>query len=225
MEIIFVVDLMSLISYIYRLVKLPAVTKALEKKKPKSSTAASPLHEDPVTINDDENVEEGKLVIVKNTAKLTSSKKLSINLEVMTLKPAVKTEPKRQTARRGKKLQYGCVTRQVTPAAVGGGGGEVRSVYNEVAAAHGLVGLSDEQPKSGYICNLRKRPGDIIIEQPENEVNIIDLHDEGSENVNQKQQEIQKEIPPKKQKMEAAETKQVLQESPRRELLKYKSVT
>ena len=36
------------------------------------------------------------------------------------------------------------------------------------------------------ICNLRKRPGDIIIEQPENEVNIIDLHDEGSENVNQK---------------------------------------
>ena len=50
--------------------------------------------------------------------------------------------------------------------------------------------------KSGYIRNLRKRPGDIIIEQPENEVNIIDLHDEGSENVNQKQQEI----PPKKTK-------------------------
>ena len=70
----------------------------------------------------------------------------------MTLKPAVKTEPKRQMARRGKKFQYGCVTRQVTPAAVGGGGGEVQSVYNEVAAAHGLVGLSDEQPKSGYTC-------------------------------------------------------------------------
>ena len=215
MEIIFAVDLMSLISYIYRSVKLPAVTKALEKKKPKSSTTASPLHEDPMTTNDDENVEEGKPVIVKNTAKLTSSKELSINLEVMTLKPAVKTEPKRQTARRGKKFQYGCVTRQVTPAAVGGGGGEVRSVYNEVAAAHGLVGLSDEQPKSGYIRNLRKRPGDIIIEQPENEVNIIDLHDEGSENVNQKQQAIQQEIPPKRQKMEAAETKQVLQESPK----------
>ena len=65
MEIIFAVDLMSLISYIYRLVKLPAVTKALEKKKLKSSTAASPLHEDPVTINDDDNVEEGKPVIVK----------------------------------------------------------------------------------------------------------------------------------------------------------------
>ena len=96
------------------------------------------------------------------------------------------------------------------------GGGEVRSVYNEVAAAHGLVGLLDEQPKSGYICNLRKRPGNIIIEQPENEVNIIDLHDEGSENVNQKQQEI----PPKKQKMEAAETKQVLQESPKEETTK-----
>ena len=62
MEIIFAVDLMSLISYIYRSVKLPAVTKALEKKKPKSSTAASPLHEDPVTINDDKNVEEGKPV-------------------------------------------------------------------------------------------------------------------------------------------------------------------
>ena len=46
------------------------------------------------------------------------------------------------------------------------------------------MGLSDEQPKSGYIRNLRKRPGDIIIEQPANEVNIIDLHDEGSENVN-----------------------------------------
>ena len=130
----------------------------------------------------------------------------------MTLKPAVKTEPERQMARRGKKFQYGSVTRQVTPAAVGGTGGEVRSVYNEVAAAHRLVGLSDEQPKSGYIRNLRKRPGDIIIEQPENEVNIIDLHDEGSENVNQKQ-----EIPPKKQKMEAAETKQVLQESPKKE--------
>ena len=68
------------------------------------------------------------------------------------------------------------------------------------------MGLSDEQPKSGYIRNLRKRQGNIIIEQPENEVNIIDLHDEGSENVNQKQQEI----PPKKQTMEAAETKQVL---------------
>ena len=216
MEIIFAVDLMSLISYIYRSVKLPAVTKALEKKKPKSSTAASPLHDDPVNINDDENVEEGKPVIVKNTAKLTSSKELSINLEVMTLKPAVKTEPKRQTARRGKKFQYGSVTRQVTPAAVGGGGGEVRSVYNEVAAAHGLVGLSDEQPKSGYIRNLRKRPGDIIIEQPENEVNIIDLHDEGSENVNQKQQEIL----PKKQQMEGAETKQVLQESPKEETTK-----
>ena len=77
------------------------------------------------------------------------------------------------------------------------------------------MGLSDEQPKSGYIRNLRNRPGDIITEQPENEVNIIDLHDEGSENVNQKQQEIQQEIPPKKQKMEAAETKQVLQESPK----------
>ena len=62
------------------------------------------------------------------------------------------------------------------------------------------MGLSDEQPKSGYIRNLRKRPGDIIIEQPENEVNIIDLHDEGSEKVNQKQQEIQQEIPPKKPK-------------------------
>ena len=43
----------------------------------------------------------------------------------MTLKPAVKTEPKRQMARRGKKFQYGSITRQVTPAAVGGGGGEV----------------------------------------------------------------------------------------------------
>ena len=125
MEIIFAVDLMSLISYIYRLVKLPTVTKALVKKKPKSSTAASPLHEDPMTINNDKNVEEGKPVIVKNSAKLTSSKELSINLEVMTLKPAVKTEPKRQMARMGKKFQYGCVTRQVTPAAVGGGGGEV----------------------------------------------------------------------------------------------------
>ena len=89
---------MSVISYIYRSVKLPAVTKALEKKKLKSSTAASPLHEDPVTINDDKNVEEGKPVIVKDTAKLTSSKELSINLEVMTLKPAVKTVPKRQMA-------------------------------------------------------------------------------------------------------------------------------
>ena len=78
------------------------------------------------------------------------------------------------------------------------------------------MGLSDEQPKSGYLRNLRKRPGDIIIEQPENEVNIIGLHDEGSENVNQKQQEI----PPKKQKMEAAETKQVLQESPKEETTK-----
>ena len=58
MEIIFAVDLMSLISYIYRLVKLSAVTKTLEKKKSKSSTAASPLHEDPMTINDDKNVEE-----------------------------------------------------------------------------------------------------------------------------------------------------------------------
>ena len=126
MEIIFAVDLVSLISYIYRSVKLPAVTKVLEKKKPKSYTAASPLHKDPMTINDDKNVEEGKPVIVKkNTAMLTSSKELSINLEVMTLKPAVKTEPKRQMAIRGKKFQYGCVTRQVTPAAVGGGGGEV----------------------------------------------------------------------------------------------------
>ena len=70
MEIIFAVDLMSFISYIYRLVKLLAVTKALEEKKLKSSTAASPLHEDPVTINDDENVEEGNLVIVKKYCKV-----------------------------------------------------------------------------------------------------------------------------------------------------------
>ena len=28
--------------------------------------------------------------------------------------------------------------------------------YNELKAAGGLVGLGDEQPKTGYICNLRK---------------------------------------------------------------------
>ena len=27
-------------------------------------------------------------------------------------------------------------------------------MYNEVTAAQGLVGLGDEQPKTGYICNL-----------------------------------------------------------------------
>ena len=139
----------------------------------------------------------------------------------MTLKPAVKTEPKRQTTRRGKKFQYGRVTRQVTPAAVGGGG----SVYNEVVAAHGLVGLSDEQPKSGYIHNLRKRPGNIIIEQPENEVNIIDLHDEGSENVNQNNKKFNKKFLQKNKRWRLQKLNRFCKSLQRRELLKYKSVT
>ena len=87
------------------------------------------------------------------------------------------------------------------------------------------MGLSDEQPKSGYILNLRKRPGDIIIEQPENEVNIIDLHNEGSENVNQKQQEIQQEIPPKNKRWRLQKLNRFCKSLQRSELLKYKSVT
>ena len=124
-------------------------------------------------------------------------------------KGRVKTEGKRHTARRGKKFRYGNVTRQVTPAAVGAGG----HAHNEVAAAQGLVSLSEEQLKYGYIRNLRKRPGDIIIEQPVNEVNLDDLGEgqEGSEDVSPKL----KEIPPKRQKLEVAQAEPVVQESPK----------
>ena len=108
------------------------------------------------------------------------------------------------------KFRHGNVTRQVTLAAVGVGVGAEGHPYNEVAAAQGLVGLS-EQPKSGYIRNLRKRPGDII-EQPENEVHLDDLGEgqEVSKNVSPKQNEIC----PKKQKLEVVEAESVEQESP-----------
>ena len=83
----------------YRSVKLPAVTKALQSKKQKS--AIPPLNEDPVTVDDDKDEREVKMVTVKDTAKSTFHKKeLSVDIEVMTLKPAVKTEGKRQTPRR-----------------------------------------------------------------------------------------------------------------------------
>ena len=82
-----------------------------------------------------------------------------------------------------------------------------------MAAAQGLVGLSEEQSKSGYIRNLRKRLGNIVIEQPENKVHLDDLGggQEGSENISLKQ----KEIPPKKQMLQVAEAESVEQESPK----------
>ena len=105
MEIILALHLISLNFYIYRSVKLPAVTKALQKKQ-NSSTAASPLDEEPVTVDDDKDEMEVKLIIVKDTAKSTTCKKeLFVDIEVMTLKSAVETEGKRQTARRGKKFR------------------------------------------------------------------------------------------------------------------------
>ena len=98
------VNLMLFLIIYYRSVKLPAVTKALQCKKQKS--AASPLNEDPVTVDDDEDEREVKTVTVKDTAKSTSHKKeLSVDIEVMTLKPAVKTEGKRQSSKKGNEIQ------------------------------------------------------------------------------------------------------------------------
>ena len=151
---------MCLSFYICRTVKLPAIEKAVKKNK--KSTAAviksEPLDESPIII-DDYGDQDVKPLIVSAASKIKSdSKQPCVEMKPLQLRPVPK-QIKPQTVRRGRSFKHHEISRQnVTGKIVD------KADYNELKAAEGLVGLGGEQPKTGYIHNLRKRdekPGEM----------------------------------------------------------------
>ena len=141
---------MSLYFYICRVVKLPAIEKAVCKNRP--STAAvvksDPLDDSSVIIDDEPDV---KPLIVGGASKIISdSKQPCLEMKPLQLRPVPK-QVKQQTERRGRSFKYHELSRQDVK-----GTTMQKPDYNELKAAEDLVGLGDEQTKTGYICNLRK---------------------------------------------------------------------
>ena len=126
--------------------KLLAIEKAVHKKRTPSAAAvkSEPLSDDLVIIDDDEDV---KPIVVHDAAEVkTDSTQPCVEMKPLQFKPVWKKPP---TARKGRSFRCPSTTRQDVM---------VKTVdipnYNEITAAQGLVGLSDEQPKTGYLCNL-----------------------------------------------------------------------
>ena len=135
------------------MVKLPAIEKAVKNNKKSTSAVikSEPLDESPIII-DDYDEQDVKPLIVSAASKIKSdSKQPCVEMKPLQLRPVPK-QIKPQTVRRRRSFKRHEISRQdVTGKIVD------KADYNELKAAEGLVGLGGEEPKTGYIHNLRKR--------------------------------------------------------------------
>lgn len=139
------------------MVQLPGVKKAVAATsqritrniKKESEEDKDTLGDSPVII-DDEEEKVGEIVepLIVPDKSQGGDKELKVDIEALTFKPG--TEYRVQKARRGMRFCPGDRSRMhnvpVTP---------VDATYNELQAAKSLVGLSEPQPKTGTLRNLR----------------------------------------------------------------------
>ena len=120
-----------------------------------------PLGSSPEVISvRDEQEKEEKPTIKEDSPK---SKDLKVTIETLTLRPVIPVDVNKrpQTARRGR----GFCPDASKPRWLG-----KTPTYNELEAAQTLVGLKQDQPKQGSICNLRNK--DIQEEKEEQDSDV-----------------------------------------------------